>query len=81
MLLSNIELYIITVFTVILFAEFWNVPARIKRILGKSAIKEFKPVDCLPCFSFWISLFTLSPFVIMGTFITFYLINKIIYER
>ena len=80
-LIDPIYLYITTVFFVVLFSEFWNVPVKVKRLLGKSEIVEFKPVDCLPCFSFWISIFTMNVFVMMAVFVTFYLINKIIYER
>lgn len=77
---DTFTLYVLIVFVVILLSEFWNVSRRVKKILGLSQIKEVKMLDCLPCFSFWISSITFNPLVMMGTFITFYLIDKIVYN-
>ena len=76
----SLELYIATVFCVVLMSEFWNVPVKIKRLFKISELKMVKPLDCLPCFSFWISACTLNVFVMMSVFVTFYLIDKIIYN-
>jgi hypothetical protein len=79
-MLTTFELYICTVFIVVLFAEFWNVPSMIKRLFKLKQTAFIGPLDCLPCFSFWVSALTFNPMVAMMTFITFYLIDKIIYK-
>jgi hypothetical protein len=77
----NIEFYILIVFLVVLLSEFLNVQSVIKRLFRIPQTKFIQPLDCLPCFSWWISLISWNITVMMSVFVTFYLIDKLIYSN
>lgn len=77
----NFELYIWVVFLVVLLSEFLNVQSVIKRIFRLPQTRFIQPLDCLPCFSWWVSVVTLNITVMMAVFVTFYLIDKLIYTN
>lgn len=55
-MVTLIESVITSLFFAILAVYKYNIAFRLKRRMGIPQVNSLKPFDCLPCFSFWISI-------------------------
>lgn len=52
----NISAITLIVFTMFILWNEIDLPARLKILLGIRISKQIKPLDCMPCATFWISI-------------------------
>lgn len=53
---ASISIIILSLFIGLVAVKKWNIAYYIRRRLKMERDAPLKPFDCLPCFSFWISL-------------------------
>lgn len=55
----------------------WNASYRIKKLLKLKLSKEYKLIDCYPCFSFWLALLvSLNPITALTVFMIAQIIDR-----
>lgn len=68
---------IIFVFSSLVLINKWNAPHYIKEFFKIKPTTPIKPLECLQCFGFWISLiFTLDIYTAMSVFIVLFYLDK-----
>lgn len=75
--LSSIEISLILWFVGFIIHQQFNIAYRLKRLFKIKVTKSIKPLDCYPCFTFWLALaISLSPIHAMTAYVIALIIDK-----